>query len=276
MTVSTWIRTRRLEQCRRDLLDPMLADRPVAAIAARWGFVDAAHFSRAFKTAFGVSPASTAPPTDPVVPVLPVARGIKTAPPALASRTFLIPHLHPRPCAGSRTHLTPVGQGHFRPRTDERHSVRGRAAPPQRARLPHPRGHDSRAPEDTTPACGIRNTPHTRPAGTFSVPQRGGRWRGAGAGSGTHSTHVRQGRFRPRTDERHAVRGRARLPRARGRRARVRDQEGTPLASGRGGFDPARGPGADPGRNRGTELRGADLPGRARRLTLGAGWTPRA
>lgn len=56
VTVSTWIRTRRLEQCRRDLLDPMLADRPVAAIAARWGFVDAAPFSRAFKSAFGVSP----------------------------------------------------------------------------------------------------------------------------------------------------------------------------------------------------------------------------
>ena len=56
VTVSTWIRTRRLEQCRHDLLDPMLADRPVAAIAARWGFVDAAHFSRAFKTTFGISP----------------------------------------------------------------------------------------------------------------------------------------------------------------------------------------------------------------------------
>ncbi|GAA1238475.1 helix-turn-helix domain-containing protein [Microbacterium phyllosphaerae] len=56
VTVSTWIRMRRLEQCRRDLLDPMLADRPVAAIAARWGFVDAAYFSRAFKTAFGISP----------------------------------------------------------------------------------------------------------------------------------------------------------------------------------------------------------------------------
>lgn len=56
VTVSTWIRTRRLEQCRRDLLDPMLADRPVAAIAARWGFVDAAHFSRVFKAAYGVSP----------------------------------------------------------------------------------------------------------------------------------------------------------------------------------------------------------------------------
>jgi len=55
-TVSTWIRTRRLERCRRDLIDPVFADRPVAAIAARWGFVDAAHFSRAFKAAFDVSP----------------------------------------------------------------------------------------------------------------------------------------------------------------------------------------------------------------------------
>lgn len=55
-TVSTWIRLRRLEQCRRDLVDPVYADRSVAAIAARWGFVDAAHFSRAFKSLFNVSP----------------------------------------------------------------------------------------------------------------------------------------------------------------------------------------------------------------------------
>lgn len=55
-TVSTWIRTRRLERCRRDLMNPLYADRPVAAIAARWGFVDAAHFSRAFKTAYGQAP----------------------------------------------------------------------------------------------------------------------------------------------------------------------------------------------------------------------------
>ncbi|MDJ0336270.1 helix-turn-helix domain-containing protein [Salinibacterium sp. G-O1] len=56
MTVSTWIRSRRLERCRRDLVDPAFADRPVAAVAARWGFVDAAHFSRAFKTVYDVAP----------------------------------------------------------------------------------------------------------------------------------------------------------------------------------------------------------------------------
>lgn len=55
-TVSSWIRERRLERCRRDLLDVLLADRPVAAIAARWGFVDAAHFSRVFRAAYGISP----------------------------------------------------------------------------------------------------------------------------------------------------------------------------------------------------------------------------
>jgi AraC-like DNA-binding protein len=55
-TVSTWVRTRRLEHCRRDLADPLLADRPIGAIAARWGFIDAAHFSRLFKATFGRSP----------------------------------------------------------------------------------------------------------------------------------------------------------------------------------------------------------------------------
>ena len=55
-SVSTWIRIRRLERCRRDLVNPLFADRPVSAIAARWGFVDAAHFSRTFKSAYEVSP----------------------------------------------------------------------------------------------------------------------------------------------------------------------------------------------------------------------------
>lgn len=55
-TVSAWIRTRRLERCRRDLVDPLHADQSVASIASRWGFVDAAHFSRVFKAAYGESP----------------------------------------------------------------------------------------------------------------------------------------------------------------------------------------------------------------------------
>lgn len=55
-TVSAWIRERRLEHIRRDLADPVLDERPVSAIATRWGLVDAAHFSRLFKAEFGISP----------------------------------------------------------------------------------------------------------------------------------------------------------------------------------------------------------------------------
>jgi AraC-like DNA-binding protein len=54
--VAGWIRERRLERCRRDLLDPALAERPVSAVAARWGLTNAAHFSRAFRAAYGLSP----------------------------------------------------------------------------------------------------------------------------------------------------------------------------------------------------------------------------
>jgi AraC-like DNA-binding protein len=55
-SVGSWIRGRRLDHCRRDLTDPTLAGRPVSAIGARWGFVDATHFARAFRTAYGVTP----------------------------------------------------------------------------------------------------------------------------------------------------------------------------------------------------------------------------
>jgi AraC-like DNA-binding protein len=57
MGVAGWIRQRRLERCRRDLLDPAFAHWSVSAIAARWGLMDAAHFSRAFRAAYGLPPA---------------------------------------------------------------------------------------------------------------------------------------------------------------------------------------------------------------------------
>ncbi|SEF92926.1 AraC-type DNA-binding protein [Nonomuraea solani] len=55
-TVASWIRNQRLERCRHDLTDPALRDRPIHAIAGRWGFPSHAHFTRAFRTAYGMSP----------------------------------------------------------------------------------------------------------------------------------------------------------------------------------------------------------------------------
>ncbi|MEU6148158.1 helix-turn-helix transcriptional regulator [Streptomyces sp. NPDC047081] len=56
LTVTAWIRHQRLARCRVDLADPRLRTRPVHALAARWGFRHASDFSRAFRTAQGVSP----------------------------------------------------------------------------------------------------------------------------------------------------------------------------------------------------------------------------
>ncbi|WP_410671434.1 helix-turn-helix domain-containing protein [Amycolatopsis sp. cmx-4-68] len=55
-TVGRWIRLRRLEQCCRELAEPHLSTRPVNAIAARWGFRSAAHFSQVFRATYGMSP----------------------------------------------------------------------------------------------------------------------------------------------------------------------------------------------------------------------------
>jgi AraC-like DNA-binding protein len=55
-SVSQYIRGLRLERCRRDLLDPRLADQSVATIAFGWGFGDLSGFNRAFRATFGATP----------------------------------------------------------------------------------------------------------------------------------------------------------------------------------------------------------------------------
>ena len=64
-TVSGLIRRERLEAVRRDLEDPALRHRSVAALAARWGFFDAAHFSRLFRQHYGYPPSQTRSGTTP-------------------------------------------------------------------------------------------------------------------------------------------------------------------------------------------------------------------
>lgn len=54
--VAGLIRQRRLARCRAGLLDPVLADRLVAATAARWGFASPAHFNRLFRQTYGLPP----------------------------------------------------------------------------------------------------------------------------------------------------------------------------------------------------------------------------
>jgi AraC-like DNA-binding protein len=56
VSVSAWIRQRRLERCRETLADPHAAQLTISSIGSQWGMCDAAHFSRSFKSAYGVSP----------------------------------------------------------------------------------------------------------------------------------------------------------------------------------------------------------------------------
>jgi AraC-like DNA-binding protein len=56
LSVCEFIRSARLDRCRRDLLDPTRADEPIQDIASRWGLPSAPHFSRLFRAAYGCSP----------------------------------------------------------------------------------------------------------------------------------------------------------------------------------------------------------------------------
>jgi AraC-like DNA-binding protein len=55
-TVAETIRDARLDRSRRDLADPRLAGRTILEIALGAGFTSAAHFSRAFRARYGMSP----------------------------------------------------------------------------------------------------------------------------------------------------------------------------------------------------------------------------
>jgi AraC-like DNA-binding protein len=55
-SVASYVRQRRLDRCRQDLIDPAHAQLSVAIIGGRWGFPDPASFGRAFRHAFGMPP----------------------------------------------------------------------------------------------------------------------------------------------------------------------------------------------------------------------------
>jgi AraC-like DNA-binding protein len=52
-SIAEWIWAQRLDAVRADLCDPALRHRTIGDLALSWGFVDASHFSRAFKARFG-------------------------------------------------------------------------------------------------------------------------------------------------------------------------------------------------------------------------------
>lgn len=56
MSLVQYIWYQRLELCHRDLSNIALRDRSIAQIAFDWGFINCAHFSRAFKKQYGCSP----------------------------------------------------------------------------------------------------------------------------------------------------------------------------------------------------------------------------
>lgn len=58
-TVTDYIRSLRLEAVFRDLTDPLLANRSIATLAARWCFTDQAHFTRAYRARFGMTPSAS-------------------------------------------------------------------------------------------------------------------------------------------------------------------------------------------------------------------------
>lgn len=55
-TFGHYLRSRRLERARMDLASPVCARLSISEICFRWGFNESAHFSRAFRSQYGLSP----------------------------------------------------------------------------------------------------------------------------------------------------------------------------------------------------------------------------
>ncbi|NOZ66356.1 MAG: helix-turn-helix domain-containing protein [Alphaproteobacteria bacterium] len=55
-TFSNYVRIRRLERCRADLVSPLFAQISITEICFRWGFNSSAYFSRSFRDVYGTSP----------------------------------------------------------------------------------------------------------------------------------------------------------------------------------------------------------------------------
>lgn len=56
ISLGDWVRTQRLNECRRELASSTHQFMTIEAIAYRWGFASAPHFSRVFKATYGMSP----------------------------------------------------------------------------------------------------------------------------------------------------------------------------------------------------------------------------
>lgn len=56
VSISTWVRNRRIERCKADLANPTLATVPAAGIASKWGFRGASQFGQVFRATVGCTP----------------------------------------------------------------------------------------------------------------------------------------------------------------------------------------------------------------------------
>jgi len=73
-TFGHYLRRRRLERCRLDLINPTLSHKSITEISYRWGFNDSAHFSRAFRDEYGLSPREFRKQADAAANTIPVSQ----------------------------------------------------------------------------------------------------------------------------------------------------------------------------------------------------------